>query len=108
MHAAEDLVQILLIGLAVLARLAVAAGIGLIAWHKRRTPPEWTAQVQSPPRAPQRTVQSMQRAVQSRTAARSALLPQIHLHLHGPVSAADVAELIACQGNPQPAAIEED
>lgn len=33
--------------------------------------------------------------------------PQIHLHLHGPVSAADVAELIARPGNPLPA-IQED
>jgi hypothetical protein len=45
------------------------------------------------------------RAVQARSAPRPAIEapPQIHLHLHGPVSAADVAELIAGQGNPRPA-----
>ena len=100
-HAAEDLVRILLIAAGVLAVAAVAAIAGLLAWHKRRTPPHWTVQVQPPARAPQR-------AVQAPAAAQRSLPPQIHLHLHGPVSAADVAELIARQGNPQPAAIEEN
>jgi hypothetical protein len=42
------------------------------------------------------------------SAARPALpAPQIHLHVHGPVTEAELAELIARQGNPQPA-IEDD
>jgi hypothetical protein len=32
--------------------------------------------------------------------------PQIQLHLHGPVTATELAELIARHGNPQPAAEE--
>jgi hypothetical protein len=99
--AAEDLVRILLIAAGVLVAAAVAAIVRLVAWHRHRTPPHWAVQVQPPQRGPQR-------AVQVPAAGQSALPPQIHLHVHGPVSAADVAELIARQGNPQPAAIEEE
>ena len=65
-----------------------------------RTEP-WTVQVESPASAPQRVVET------PAAAQRALPPPQIHLHLHGPISAADVAELIARQGIPQ-AAIEED
>ncbi len=98
-HAAEDLVRIVLITAAVLAVLA-GTGIGLAVRYRRRTPPPWTVQVQQPPDASQRVLEVP-------AAAQRIPAPQIHLHLHGPVSAADVAELIARQGNPQPA-IEED
>ena len=102
-RAADAVLHIVLITVAALAGLGVALGaLALVlAARARRHPPAWTAQVLPPRRAPQR-------AVQSRTAAQGVLPPQIHLHLHGPVSAADVAELIARQGKPQPAAIEED
>jgi hypothetical protein len=43
------------------------------------------------------------RAVQARSAPRPAIEAPPQIHLHGPVSAADVAELIAPQGNPRPA-----
>jgi len=97
-HAAEDLLRILLIGLAVIVGLGIAGAVValVLELRGRRRPPPWAVQVQPPQRGPQR-------AAQSSTAAQSALPPQIHLHVHGPVSAADVAELIARQGNPQPA-----
>jgi hypothetical protein len=99
-HAVGELLRIVLIGAAVLLVVAVAAGIGLLAWRRRRTPPTWTAEVQSPACAPQRVVEAP-------AAAQHVLPPQIHLHLHGPVSAADVAELIARQGIPHPAITED-
>ncbi len=102
-HALNVLVHIVLVVLAVAAGMSLA-GLGICLLLRRRyetRPAPWTVQVESPARAPQR-------AVEAPAAAQHALPPpQIHLHLHGPVSAADVAELIARQGS-QHAAIEED
>jgi len=101
-HAADVLLHIALITIGSLAGLGIAGAVVAVVLARRapRKPPPWAAQVQPHRRDPQR-------AVQGRTAAQSGLPPQIHLHLHGPVSAADVAELIARQGNPLPAIEEE-
>jgi hypothetical protein len=99
-HAAEVLLHLVLIAVASLAGVVVAGlGTWLVVRRRRasRPAPYW-ATVQPPAAS----------VVPARTAAPPALpAPQIHLHLHGPVSAADVAELIAFHGNPQPAIEEE-
>jgi hypothetical protein len=89
-HAAEDLVRILLITAAVLAGLVVGAVIGALAWRARHprqnstTPESFAAADQL-------------RAMQARTAPRE-LPAQVHnhVHIHG-LSAEDVAAVVARQ-----------
>ncbi len=87
-HAAAELLHIVLIAVAVLAGVAVAGLAGLIVWQVRAHRQLHGALVHPAP--PQRVPLPGQR--------QAVPAPQIHLHLHGPVSAADVAELIARQG----------
>jgi hypothetical protein len=86
-HAAEDLVRLVLIAAAVLAVVAVA-GVGCLAWRARRH-----RSISTRP-APFLTPAEI-RAVQARTAPRAIAPPQIHVHLHGPVSAEDLAAIVA-------------
>jgi hypothetical protein len=94
-HAADVLLHIVLITVASLAGLSLS---GLGAWlvisrRRARRPAPWQVSVQPPAAKP----------VSARSEPRQALTaPQIHLHLHGPVSATDVAELIARQATRNP------
>ena len=92
--AAVAIVHVLLIVVFSLIGLAAAAGIGVWAWRSSARRAYRTTRVSLPAPPPQR-------AVEMPAASRRVLpppQPQIHLHLHGPVTAADVAELIARQG----------
>jgi hypothetical protein len=99
-HALDVLVHVLLVVLAVAAGMSLA-GLGFCVFLRRRyeaRPAPWHATVEPPATRP----------MPARSAPYSALpAPLIHVHGHGPVTAAELAELVSRQGNP-PLAIEED
>ena len=90
-HAAAILLRVVLIAVLSLCGLAVAGGIGFLAWRGHRRRAYRTLPMSLPPTASQRVVETP-------TASRCVLPPQIHLHIHGPVSAEDIGALIARQG----------
>ena len=94
-NAIGNLLAMVLVALVVLAVSGVAVVAGVLIWQRRR------------PAGPARVVvraQPAQRPVRPAPPRPALPAPQIHLHLHGPVTAADLAAIVAQHAHP----IEED
>ena len=101
-HAVTDLIDAVLIAVAVVVGLARTAGATLVAWRLRHWVPHGAPLVPRPRRVHHREAVTSRRGPAALPAADRPAIErpsEIHLHLHG-VSAEDVAAIIARQGIP--------